>query len=60
MSEIENLLNELRNMKSTGSSINNSKEVWARIGSGESFSDIGFESIEEFEKFIIDNPYANL
>jgi len=59
MSEIENLLNALRNMKFDSSKIENTKELWEKIGKGE-WEEAGFKSKEEMQQYILDNPYANL
>lgn len=60
MSEIDNLLNELRKMKSDGGSkIQNSKEIWSFIGQGD-WSGAGFSSEEEMKSFVLANPYGNL
>ena len=59
MSEIDKLLNELRAIQSTGKNIPNTKEIWSLIGEGK-WKDAGFESIEEMQQFINDNPYLNL
>ncbi len=59
--EIDKLLNELKNMKSeTKNSPQNSKELWNKIGSGESWEDMGFESEDEMKQFILSNPYSNI
>lgn len=58
-SEMDKLLNELRNMKKTGPTFN-IKTVWEGIAQRKDFSEMGFTSIEEFEQWISDNPYANL
>jgi len=59
MSEIDNLLAELRNMKANTPSFN-PKEVWDGIAERKDWSSLGFKSKEEFEKFLSDNPYGNL
>lgn len=59
MSEMENLLNELRNMKKNTPNFD-LKTVWEGIAQRKDFSEMGFTSLEEFEQWISDNPYANL
>lgn len=59
MSEMDKLLEELRNMKKTTPNFN-IKTVWDGIAQRKDFSEMGFTSIEEFEQWISDNPYANL
>lgn len=36
------------------------RDTWSRIGKKESFGDMGFDSKEELEAWIENNPYANL
>ena len=61
MSELEKLLKELQGIKSSGKiQPQNSKELWNKIGSGENFADMGFESQEELNEFILNNPYSNI
>lgn len=59
MSEMDKLLEELRNMKKTTPNFN-IKTVWEGIAQRKDFSEMGFKSIEELEQFLSDNPYANL
>ncbi len=59
MSELDNLLETLRNMKRTTPTFD-MKTVWEGIAQRKDFSEMGFTSIEQFEQFISDNPYANL
>ena len=61
MSEIESLLNELRNMKSSDRAayIANNKENWSKIGTKD-LESLGFETEEELKEFILSNPYANI
>lgn len=59
MSELDNLLNELRNMKRDTPTFN-MKTVWEGIAQRKDFSEMGFTSIEEFESWIEQNPYCNL
>ena len=61
MSEIEKLLNELRNMKSEERTrhIENNADTWSKIGYGD-LKALGFEAEEELKQWIISNPYNNL
>ena len=59
MSEMDKLLEELRAMKKTGPTFN-IKTVWEGIAQRKDFSEMGFTSLEEFESWIEQNPYANL
>lgn len=59
MSELDNLLNELRNMKQKQPKFN-TKEIWDGIGEKKEWNELGFQSKEEFQKFLLDNPYGNL
>lgn len=59
MSELDNLLETLRNMKRTTPTFD-MKTVWEGIAQRKDFSEMGFTSLEEFEQWISDNPYANL
>mgnify|MGYP003407874316 CR=1 FL=1 len=59
MSEMDKLLLELRAMKQDKPFFN-AKTVWEGIAQRKDFSEMGFTSIEQFEQFISDNPYANL
>ena len=59
MSEMEILLQELRAMKSNKKYFD-VKAVWYGIAQRKDFSEMGFTSLEEFEQWISDNPYANL
>jgi hypothetical protein len=59
MSELDNLLEELRRMKRNVPNFD-AKTVWEGIAQRKDFSEMGFTSLEEFEQWISDNPYANL
>jgi len=60
MSEIDNLLNELRNMKSDPkNNLLNNKETWSKVGQGD-FQGLGFSSREELNQWILANPYSNI
>lgn len=59
MSEMDKLLLELRAMKQDKPSFN-AKTVWEGIAQRKDFSEMGFKSLEEFEQWISENPYANL
>jgi hypothetical protein len=58
---IDDLLNALQNP--TKASLENSREVWSRIGRRDSFPELGLEpsELESFLKeFVESNPYSNL
>lgn len=57
--EINNLLNELRNMQSKSKNIPNNSDTWSKIGSGD-WEGAGFENEDEMKQWISDNPYANI
>lgn len=59
MSELDNLLETLRNMKRTTPTFD-MKTVWEGIAQRKDFSEMGFTSIEQFESWIEQNPYCNL
>ena len=60
MSEIDNLLNELRGMKEEAKhTLLNSKETWSKIAKRD-LEALGFSSSEELQKWILDNPYSNI
>ena len=60
MSELDNLLNALRNMKEEEKSkIKNSKDIWSLIGK-QKFTEAGFASEEEAIAWMENNPYLNL
>lgn len=44
--------------------INNSKDIWERIGKGDSFSELNFSSTSEKDEFLKDfiqnNPYLSI
>lgn len=59
---IDDLLNALQNPEKT-SSLENNKDTWARIGSKDSFSELGLErsELDDFlSEWIAENPYNNL
>ena len=61
MSEIENLLNELRNMKANSNNDpSNTKDFWKKIKNNMGFQDLGFTTEEEFKSWMLANPYANI
>jgi hypothetical protein len=58
---IDDLLHALQNP--TKASLENSREVWSRIGKGDSFSELGLEpsELESFLKeWVEENPYKNI
>lgn len=60
MSEIEVLLNELKNIKSTGrKTVENNANTWKCIANKD-WEGAGFANEEEAKQFILDNPYGNL
>lgn len=59
MSEMDRLLEELRRMKKNTSNFD-PKVIWDGIAQRKDFSEMGFTSLEEFESWIEQNPYANL
>jgi len=61
MSEIDNLLNELRNSKEeqNGAGLLNNRDTWNKIGSGD-FKALVFNTEEELQQWIVDNPYSNI
>lgn len=59
MSEIEKLLNELRNLQTNKKNIPNNSHTWSLIGQG-NWEEAGFESEDEMKQFILDNPYINI
>lgn len=42
------------------SNLENSVDTWSRIGRGDSFADLGFDSEEALKEWIAGNPYANI
>lgn len=55
------LLKKLKDVVVTNnSSLENSADTWSRIGSGESFTDLGFSSEEALKEWIAGNPYSNI
>lgn len=60
-SEIDNLLNELRNSKESenGSGLLNNRDTWNKIGAGD-FKALGFDNEEQLQQWILENPYSNL
>jgi len=60
MSEIDNLLNELRKMKAEDrNKVLNTLDTWKKIGEKD-FSGLGFNSVEEIQQWISENPYVNM
>ena len=62
---IDDLLNSLKNPNkiSKPGILANTKENWSRLGSGDSFSELGLErtALEEFlTEWVKDNPYNNI
>lgn len=59
MSEIDNLLNELINMRQEKPKFD-VKQIWDGIAQRKDWNELGFTSKEQFEQFLNDNPYSNL
>ncbi len=59
MSELDNLLQELINMKQEKPNFD-VKQIWEGIAQRKEWNELGFKSKAEFEQFISDNPYSNL
>lgn len=58
---MELLLKSLKEtVEGNKSVLENSSENWARIGRGESFTDLGFDSEEALREWVQENPYANI
>lgn len=60
---IDDLLNSLRNPNDKNIKLENTKDTWARIGSRDSFSELGLDSSELasfLEDWISQNPYNNI
>lgn len=61
---IDDLLNALRNPNEADKGkLQNTKDTWRRIGSGDPFTELGLEptELESFlAEFINDNPYNNI
>lgn len=58
--ELDNLLNELRNMKSEArAQALNSKEAWSKI-TQKDWASLGLNSEEEVKAWIENNPYSSL
>jgi len=59
MSEIENLLNELRSMKSNKKQVINCADTWLAIRAKD-WEAAGFADEAEAQAWMADNPYANI
>ena len=59
MSEMDNLLKELQNMKYEAPKYD-TKTIWDGIAQRKDFSEMGFMTLEELEQWISENPYCNL
>ena len=60
MSEIDNLLNELRNMKAEARAhLLNNTDTWSKIGNKD-LSGLGFNSVDELQAWLLENPYSNI
>jgi len=59
MSELDILLNELRNMQEPNKQVPNTPETWQAISQGD-WVKAGFSSEDEMKSWISDNPYQNM
>ena len=59
MSEIEKLLQELRNLKEEKKNIPNNSKTWSCIGSKD-WTEAGFNDEAEAREWMASNEYANL
>jgi hypothetical protein len=57
MSEIEKLLNELRNMKEEPKKVFDPREIWDGIAQKKNYKELGFKTEDELKQFLNDNPY---
>lgn len=58
MSELEKLLNELKNIKNEQKSVPNNSDTWSKIAHKD-WDSLGMTE-EEVKQWIADNPYASL
>ena len=60
-SKIAMLLAALKETVKEGKQVlENNAETWNKIGSRESFSELGFASEDELKEWIENNPYSNI
>ena len=59
-SSMTTLLRKLKEVVKENNILENSADTWSRIGSGDSFSDLGFDSEEALKEWIAANPYSNI
>ena len=60
---LDDLLNALQNPNTKEAKLANSKDTWARIGSKDSFAELGMESSELasfLQEWMSENPYVNI
>lgn len=65
---IDDLLHSLRNPnkeeEKDGKKLSNTADTWSRIGSRDSFSELGFSTKSDLDDFlkewVADNPYNNI
>jgi hypothetical protein len=60
---LDDLLNALQNPNTKGVKLENNRDTWARIGNGDSFSELGMETsaLKAFlQEWIDENPYMNI
>jgi len=58
MSELETLLNELKNIKNEQKSVPNNSDTWSKIAQKD-WDSLGMTE-EEVKQWISENPYANI
>lgn len=58
MSELEKLLNELKNIKNEQKSVPNNSDTWSKIAAKD-WDSLGMTE-EEVKQWISENPYANI
>lgn len=59
MSELENLLRELAEIKNEKKSVPNNSDTWSKIATKD-WQGAGFADEAEAKAWIADNPYANI
>jgi len=59
-SSMTTLLRKLKEVVKENNILENSADTWSRIGSGDSFSDLGFDSEQALKDWIEANPYSNI
>lgn len=59
MSEIDELLSQLRQLKSNSNEIQNTRDIWEKIGNKD-WAGAGFASEQEAAEWLEKNAYENL